>query len=236
MTGMSMRVQLAVVAGALWFGGAALAKSEERQVSSFDTVHIASGLHATITLGSQKPVLLEGDDESLAEIEAVVEHGELRVGYRQHDGHGHWHHGERTVHVTIQTAQLRALTASGGSDVTAALSRSDETEIEASGGSVLHLTGVDAGRLTIRASGGSILDVGGRGDNLDLHLSGGSHLKGHGLAVRDLRVRGSGGSVAELRATGAVSGGLSGGSEVHVRGGARGQLSTSGGSSLQLED
>jgi len=56
------------------------------------------------------------------------------------------------------------------------------------------------------------------------------------LAVKDVDVHASGGSEGELRASGRVRGSLSGGCELHVRGGARANVATTGGSSVEVED
>jgi hypothetical protein len=226
-----MRLQVAVFM--TLFAAGALAKSEDREVGPFEEVHIAAGIHATIEIGPRRPVHLEGDEAVLAKIETVVEDGALRVGFKRDT----WFHGSgRAVKVTIQTPQLHAVGASGGSIVKAELTRGDRHDVHASGGSEMHVRGVDARDLSVHGSGGSILDLSGRADMVDLQLSGGSHLRGRDLEVKDVHVEGSGGSQCELRATGKIRGGLSGGSELHVRGGARARVATSGGSSVEVDD
>ena len=220
---------------ALLMTGAAFAKAEDREVPAFEEVHIASGLHAVIEIGPRRPVHLEGDAKDLAEIEVVVEHGSLRVGYPQDSMH--WRgNSHQLVKVTISTPALHGIGASGGSEVRATLTRADTVAIAASGGSVLTVNGVDASELNISASGGSILGVSGRARSLQLGLSGGSHLTGKDLSVSDLDVHGSGGSQVELHADGRLSGALSGGSQLHIRGRASGRVHRSGGSEVDFED
>src|SRR5437762_10393952 len=112
-----MRAQVAVCLSL--FSAAAVAKSEDRNVGSFEEVHIAAGIHATIEIGPARPVHLEGDESVLARIETVVEDGALRVGFKP-DTWG-FHGNGRAVRVTIQTPQLRGVGASGGSIVKAQL-------------------------------------------------------------------------------------------------------------------
>jgi len=64
----------------------------------------------------------------------------------------------------------------------------------------------------------------------------GTRLHGRELAVKDVDVHASGGSEGELRASGRVRGRLSGGCELHVRGGAQANVSTTGGASVEVED
>lgn len=210
----------------------ALARAEERSVPAFDAVRVCCGIRARIEIGPQKPLHLEGDEEALAALETTVEGGELTIRFRP--GTRLFDRGD--IRVAIQTPELRAVAGSGGSIIDAAFTRGSDSAIQASGGSEIHVRGVDAARLSMQASGGSILTVAGSADSLHLQLSGGSQLHGRDLTVKDLDIHGSGGSQANLRASGKIRGGLSGGSELHASGGARWNVSTSGGSSVDVEN
>ena len=195
----------ALVMAATLVSSAALANAEDRTVPAFSSVHISAGMHATVTVGPQKPVHLEATAEVLALVETVVEDGALEVRFKRHSD---WH-GDHRVNLTIQTPQLHAVGASGGSIVDAALTKADRSSIQASGGSEIRVRGVDAPQL-----------------------SGGSQLHGRDFSARDAEVQGSGGSQAELRVSGNLKGGLSGGSQLHVTGGASARVATSGGSGV----
>jgi hypothetical protein len=227
-----MRTHAAVLSGVFLAASGALAASEDREVPDFDSVHVASGIRATIAVGARKPVHLEADKDVLDAIETRVEQGTLHVGFKPRSRI--WNTGEMLV--SIQTPELHAVAGSGGAVVRATLTRAVESAIAASGGSEVHVRGVDARQLAVVGSGGAILDVSGRADELQLQLSGGSHFDARQFEARDVHVQGSGGSVAELRASGKVRGGLSGGSEMHVRGGARARVATSGGSEISVDD
>jgi len=222
----------AIALAVLSIASAAAARTEDRDVPDFNAVNVASGIRANVEIGSRKRVRIEADDDILQLVETRVEDGALNIGFKPHRS---WS-GERRVSVTIQTPQLRAIGASGGSIVRATFTRADQSAIEASGGSQVRASGVDARQLSLQGSGGSVLDVQGRADSLGLQMSGGTQLHGRDLSVKDVDVQASGGSEAELRASGNLRGSLSGGSEVHVRGGARTRVSTSGGSSVEVED
>ena len=209
---------------------AALARTEDREVAAFDAVSVASGIRATVEIGPSRPVRVEADDEVLSLVETRVEDGTLRVGFKPHTG---WS-GERKVSVTVQTPRLRAIAAAGGSFVRATFAREARTSLDASGGSELHIRGIDAEQLSVQGSGGSVLGIEGRAGALDLQLSGGTRLLARDLATRDVTVQASGGSQGEVRADGRIRGSLSGGSELHVRGGATAAVATSGGSSVEV--
>ena len=170
-----MRVSVAVILASLLSAAGASAKSEDREVPAFNSVQVSAGIRATIELGPRKPVHLEADPEVLDRLEVVVEDGTLKVGFKRSWREGwHWDNGE--VRVSIQTPELRSVGASGGAYVKAVLTRSDETEIDVSGGSEVHLTGVDARRLELHGSGGGTLDVAGRASSARVRTSGGSSI------------------------------------------------------------
>jgi len=227
-----MRTHKALLSGIFFAASGALAAAEDRDVPAFDSVHVASGIRATVAIGPRRPVHLEAGEDVLGIVETRVEEGILHVGFEPRARV--WNGGEVTV--SIQTPELHAVAASAGAMVRATMTRSEKSAIAGSAGAEVHVRGVDARRLEVQASGGADLDVSGRAELVDLHLSGGSHLDARQFEARDVDVQGSGGSVVELRASGKVRGGLSGGSEMHVRGGAQASVSTSGGSELSVED
>ena len=221
----------ALVIAAALVSSTALAKSEDRTVAAFSSVHVASGMRATVTIGPQGPVHIEADEAALALLETVVEDGALQIRFKPHSD---WH-GSQAVKLTIQTPRLEAVGASGGSIVDAAFTKADRSGVEASGGSEIRVRGLDAQKLSVRASGGSVLEIAGSAFALDLQLSGGSQLHGRDFSAREADVRGSGGSQADLQVSGALRGGLSGGSQLHVKGGASAHLATSGGSGVYTD-
>jgi hypothetical protein len=227
-----MRTKAAAVSFLCLASSATLAGSQDRDVPAFDSIHVASGIRASVTIGPRKPVHVEADDEVLSLVETRVEDGTLHVGFKPHSNLRNT--GEVTV--TAQTPELHAVAGSGGAIVKASLTKANESALAASGGSEIRVRGLDARKLIVKASGGSILQVAGRAEEVDLRLSGGSHFDGPQVDARDVEVEGSGGAVAELRATGNVRGELSGGSEMHVRGGARNSVRTSGGSEVRVEE
>jgi len=217
----------------LWLASfGAFAAAQDRDVPAFDSIHVASGIHAEVTVGPRKPVHVEADDDVLSVVETRVENGTLHVGFKPHT---HLRNRGEVI-VTTQTPELHSVAGSSGAIVRASLSKANESALAASAGSEIHARGVDARKLVAKASGGSVLQVEGRADELELDLSGGARLDGARLEARDVAVDGSGGAVAKLRATGNVRGGLSGGSVMHVRGGARTSVHTSGGSEVSGDD
>jgi len=227
-----MRTTLAAVSLLCLGATAALAAAEDRDVAAFNSIHVASGIRATVSIGSRRSVHVEADKDVLPLVETRVDDGTLHVGFKPHSQL----RNTGDVTVSVQTPELRAIAGSGGAVVKGTMTKADEAGLSASGGSELHVRSVDARTLVAKASGGGVLQVAGRADTVELQLSGGSHFDGPQLEAHDVHVEGSGGAVAELRATGNVRGTLSGGSEMHVRGGARASVATSGGSEVSVDN
>ncbi len=114
-----MRTHVAVLSGVFLAASGALAAAEDREVPAFDSVHVASGIRATIAVGARKPVHLEADKDVLEAIETRVEDGTLHVGFKPRSRI--WNTGE--VMVSIQTPELHAVAGSGGSVVRATAQR-----------------------------------------------------------------------------------------------------------------
>jgi len=206
--------------------------AQTREVPAFHSVSVESGIHATISIGPQRPLELQGDEKVLALVETTVDGGELRIGFKRHK----WHWTTSDVHVVIQTPELQRIEASGGSHVEGEMSGGPEMEIGASGGGEVHARGVDTKSLRLNGSGGAVIEVSGHAEEASIQMSGGTEVKGAGLSVRNVRIEGSGGSEAELRANGKIRGSLSGGSELHIKGNASSRVATSGGSSVEFDD
>src|SRR3954454_9891679 len=84
--------------------------AQTREVPAFHAVSVESGIHATISIGPQRPLELQGDEKTLALIETTVDDGELRIGFKRHK----WHWTTSDVRVVIQTPELQRIEASGG--------------------------------------------------------------------------------------------------------------------------
>lgn len=167
-----MRMQMPVLTVVFLVARSVVAAAEDREVPPFGSVHVASGIRATVEIGARKPVHLEADRDVLETVETRVEDGTLHVGFKPHSRWRMWNTGEVTL--SIQTPELQAVAGSSGALVRATFTRSANSAISSSAGSEVHVRGVDAKELAVQGSGGAIVEVGGRADQLSLKLSGGS--------------------------------------------------------------
>ncbi|MBS2025276.1 MAG: DUF2807 domain-containing protein [Deltaproteobacteria bacterium] len=199
---------------------------ETREVAKFDRVSASSGINLELSVGAAK-VVLEGEDNILPLVVTRVRGGELEIRYEENTN---INDSGVTVHVTVPS--LSEVSVSGGSRADGEVAKSEELELDSSGGGEIHLTGVDTKDLTVEVSGGGRADVQGKAEMLTAEVSGGARLKGTKLTVQKARVNGSGGCTVQLNVTQSVRGDLSGGCDMAIKGDARIRVAASGGSSV----
>jgi len=241
-----------MVGGTFPTTGSGAIKDEVREVGSFTGVKVGSGIRATVTIGPKTSVTLSGEDNLLPLIKIEVVDGNLTTRIDR----GMGIHTSKPIRLTVVTPQLVLAVASGGASikgdatpgptfeagasgggtVTVKGVKSKAVALEASGGGRVTLEGVQAEAIRVSASGGGTVAFSGSNKELDANLSGGAVLKAQDVAVQSLRVNGSGGSRAYAQATSQVTGTLSGGSTLHLKGHPSKQdVQTSGGSRINYD-
>jgi hypothetical protein len=201
--------------------------TQQRPVTAFSKVSIASGIHATIARGD--PAVSVIADENLQPLVEVFVQGDTLIVrasqtfvLRATGGH---------VDASVSTNVLVGLEASGGSQVSADATEANEWRVGASGGSTVALSRVQAQQLVVEASGGSHVDVFGLSPSVLASGSGGSQVNTGGVAAQDVTANASGGSTLQVFASNSVQGDASGGSTITVSGNpATRNVNTSGGS------
>lgn len=202
---------------------------EQREVPPFSKVAIHGGLDVQIGRGD-RAVSITTDENLLRFIESYVDGDTLVLGVRR----GMELSTAYGLRATVSNGALSGLDVSGASRVTAVASPAPEWSVLASGGSDVTVSSLSAGQFIADASGGSTIRASGAAESGYAIGSGASRLFLAGAPVGSLVVDVSGGSIVEVRASSAVDGQASGGSQVTVWGNpSRLHLSTSGGSSVR---
>lgn len=204
---------------------------EQRAVPAFSKVAIHDGFEVQIGRG-ERALSITADENLLPFIESYVDGDtlvvEVRRGMLLHPTHG--------LRATVANDVLTGLDVSGGSRVSAIASAAPEWTVVASGGSDVAVSSLSAGQFIADASGGSIIRASGAAESGYAIGSGASRLFLASAPVGSLVVDASGGSIVEVRASSAVDGQASGGSQVTVWGNPSNlHLSTSGGSRVRRE-
>jgi hypothetical protein len=225
-------LRVALIIPTLLLSAAAFAenpgKGSVRDVPDFDGVQVSNGLKAKVTVGP-KSVRITGDEQQVSKVITEVVDGKLVVKMEKKG----WFSSSssRGIQVTISSPKVTSLEASGGADIDAEASATENFLVEGSGGADISVVNVDAKKLKVDVSGGGEVTVKGRAEMADMEASGGAEIHARDLSLKVLKVDASGGCSVEANPTDSISADISGGSAIHVDSSpAQREVSSSGGS------
>ena len=190
-------------------------KKESRNVSGFNAIAVSDGIDVYIHQGNQEKLEIEADENIIPIILTEVNGQQLKI----HSDHSFSH--VKKLRVDVWAKDIRAIAASGGSDVySEGTINADDLKAVASGGADLELS-LKVDRLECNVSGGSDAELDGTAGTMRLHASGGSDIKAYDLQASKCVVKTSGGSDAFVNVSDELDLTASGGSDVHYKGGAK---------------
>lgn len=182
--------------------------SETRSLDGFTRVRVEGGLPVTVRPGPPS-VVITAPQKVVENLQTVVKSGQLTVRLKP----GVTATSFASTEIIVTTPSL--------------------TSVEASGGSHLTASGVEASPFRATASGGSEVRLSGSTADARLNASGGSRVDASALSAAIASVDASGGSTIEVNVSQTLEGTASGGSRVLVSGsGDVSAVSTSGGGSV----
>lgn len=167
--------------------GSGVAKTEQRDVDRFDQLSIMGGMDATVTIGDQQSVTIEGDDNIVGTIETKVKDGKLIVEPTEP------YSSKTPIKLTITVAQLKGVAINGSGDVDV-----DGLKDEASFAVAINGSGdvtakgtANAVSVAVRGSGNVKLD-GLRAKNGKVAVAGSGDVTVNATDALDVSVAGSG--------------------------------------------
>jgi hypothetical protein len=179
----------------MWGGapGSGRVVTETRPVSNFDAVSFSSFGEVVIQQGEAEALVVEAEDNVLAEIRAEVRNGRLSIGYADENG---WPHVRPTkpVRFTLTVKDLQDLDLSGAGDVTVQALTVDTLHVALSGAGSLACEALTVDSLNVRLSGAGSITASGTAKRLEARLSGVGSLKASDLqsGTADIAVSGVG--------------------------------------------
>jgi len=147
---------LSLAAAATLFGLQAQAVEQTRSVAPFTAVSNTGAVNVRIEVGKAQSVVVEGDDDRVADFETEVVGNELRL-HQRHDGNSFDHH-RGDLHVKISVPQLTAFTMSGAGNTTITNMSGDRLDVRFSGAGNLKADGV-VKTLKLEVSGVGSMDT-----------------------------------------------------------------------------
>lgn len=198
---------------------AAWADTERFELSGFNGISAAEGIHIQVTIGEAFEVIAESEDRKQLELlELDVRRGILRA--QMDDGFFslNWAEREKVIIRVIMPSLIRAETFTGAKIVADAMSGS-ALELAASSGSSLQINAIDGGSMSVDVSSGADIKIAaGICTSLSANISGGSFLDMENVVCAKVEIDTRSGSNASVHVDKSINADASSGSRIRVYG------------------
>lgn len=208
---------LAIAACAFALPGAALAATRTYDTGAFEEVSVASGVDVDISLGTRK-VTADTKSDNFGDLLITVKDNVLRIERPAGSWFSGWLWPRPGYNVHVVTPALHSLKASSGSDVTVKGILEGDFTVSASSGSDVDVALVKGGNVTVHASSGSDMEIDGSCASLKVDASSGSDIDANDLRCENVSLQVSSGSDVSVAATKSVTGSVSSGADVEIKG------------------
>jgi hypothetical protein len=184
---------------------------EQIPLQNFDRIEMGNAFEVYVKKGSNFSIKAVGDSYDIADLEAIVNNGKLKIKYKNNVN--------RRFEMKFYITMPRLIEANFYSAVLADITNFSENKIRinASGASDIFVD-CDAKYWDIDMSGASVIEIKGQGKSMDLEASGSSELFASNLYLDNIDLDISGTSTISVFAYNEIIGRASGASEVRFRG------------------
>jgi len=183
--------------------------TEQREVSEFDAIRVATSFDVKVSVGGQQGVTLHGDENILPHVRTSVRGGSLEVTMDQGS-----YRFESPTWIEITVPELKAYSLSGSGDC--------------------ELAGIDQGAFSVSLSGSGDIVAVGRTEHLSVDVSGSGNLELTGLKAREATVDVTGSADVALHVSDALMVNISGSADVRYEGGPNVNATITGSGSVSV--
>jgi len=208
---------LAIAVCAFALSGATLAATRTYDTGAFEQVSVAAGVDVDISLGARQ-VTADTKSDNFDDLLITVKDNELRIERPAGSWFSGWLWPRPSYKVRVVTPALHSLKASSGSDVTIKGILDGDLSVSASSGSDVDVSLVKGGNVTLHASSGSDMEIDGSCASLKVDASSGSDIDADDLRCENVSIQVSSGSDVSVTATKSVTGSVSSGADVKIKG------------------
>jgi len=166
-------------------------------VSGFNGIRLAVPGKMEVIQGNTESIAIEGPEEDLAKIEAVVDSGVLVIRTRERNTKWSSTWGPK-FRLTAHVKQLEQLAISGSGDIFAQSLRTPSIKLAISGSGDIKVPSLDAQKTVVAISGSGDVLVGGKTGSIESHISGSGTVKAERLDSQKATVSISGSGDAVL--------------------------------------
>lgn len=174
--------------------------SETRDVGSFDGIALSGGFKVLVRQNSTARLELKADKNLLALIETKVVEGSKGRTLEISPKRGYNLAATVTPVITLDMAQLRALSIAGSGDVRVEAMKTPSVDASIAGSGDISFIDLDSERLGVKVAGSGDVTATGRADKLDVSVAGSGDVKLRGLAAQEVKVSIAGSGDAQVQA------------------------------------
>jgi len=188
--------------------------SRTRTVGSYDAINMGGEFEVYLTQGPAKDIILEGQENVLAELMTTTRNNQLEIKYNKHNVKI-----DKPVKVYLTTPNLTEVNLSGSNTVRGLTDwQVNDLKLSSSGSGSINLTLINANNIQSKVSGSGEITLNGIANKHELDISGSGKLKAYSLTTKisDINISGSG--KAELTVTEQLIAKISGSGDVYYKG------------------
>uniref|UniRef100_F4C6T3 Putative auto-transporter adhesin head GIN domain-containing protein n=1 Tax=Sphingobacterium sp. (strain 21) TaxID=743722 RepID=F4C6T3_SPHS2 len=200
---------------------------ERRDVSGFNSIQNSGSFHVYIKMGNTESLKLEGDPETLQNVETVVEQGALKIRMKKNLNWFSINKGHVSVYITAKRLTGLSQSGSGKIEVSGTIT-SPALDVKVSGSGNISCT-AKVDNFVAAISGSGQLDIQGSTESNDIRISGSGKFNGAKLTANSTNVNISGSGDAYVFTNQELNAKISGSGSVHYAGNVKSvNASTSG--------
>ena len=189
-------------------------RRETRVVQPFKAIGVSAPVRVELTQGDAQSVVVEGDEEALAQLETIVENDALKLRQKTR---------ERVpkmdkVKAYVIARSIESLSVSGSGDIRSPALRASGLELSISGSGDVRIAQLTASRLDVSVSGSGDMHVAGTADSMSASISGSGDVKAAKLQVADVSISIAGSGAATLWARDKLSARIAGSGDLRYYG------------------
>jgi hypothetical protein len=189
-------------------------RREARTVASFKAIGVSAPIRVELTQGDADSLVVEGDEEALAQLETIVENGSLKMRQKTR---------ERVpkmdkVKAYVTARSIESLSVSGSGDIRSPALRAAGLELSISGSGDVRIAQLTASKLDLSVTGSGDVHVAGTADSMSASISGSGDVKAARLQVADVSISIAGSGAATLWARDKLSARIAGSGDLRYYG------------------
>jgi hypothetical protein len=211
---MQMKKYILIVAISVLATSLYAQKKETRKVGDFNYISMGISGDVIIRQGTKSELILEGDEETLENIETTVTGGKLKIKSESNS----WFNNMTKIKIYITVVDFTGLSVSGSGNVdNEGTLKGDNVDLNVSGSGDIDLT-LSATDVDCGISGSGNIHLKGKGKTAALSISGSGKLEADEFEVETMSIRISGSGGAYVYATKEIDSHISGSGTVRYKG------------------